>query len=140
MLIANVRIRDQSRCFKPIPLPGNREAQMRFSSGFPVLRRPMIALFISVFSVSSTMALAGEYRVDAGNSSLKFIAIQQGIDFEGSFESYQAQIEFDQSDLTGSIIRATVDLHSAPGQRQVSCGCVIDLAGHYQSGAAAVQF
>ncbi|MEL7485883.1 MAG: YceI family protein [Pseudomonadota bacterium] len=75
-------------------------------------------------AVDSAAAVADEsgvplWTVDADKSRLGFVASQNGAEFEGAFESFDAEIRFDPDNLEQSTIVVTVDMKSArTGDRQ----------------------
>ena len=65
------------------------------------------------------LAQGGNWRVDYENSRLGFTASQNGVEFKGAFQSFEAVIDFDPEDLANAKIRVVVDMNSAnTGDRQ----------------------
>ncbi len=58
-------------------------------------------------------ALAQDWQIDPGQSSLKFEAMQSGSAVVGTFETWEAAITFDPENLAASNIQVTVDMASA---------------------------
>lgn len=58
-------------------------------------------------------AFAGEWRVVPGESSIGFSGEHAGNKFKGTFEKWEAAINFDPADLAGSKATVTVALNSA---------------------------
>src|SRR5579859_7128034 len=82
-----------------------------------VLRR-MLPKIIPALLLASGLTLAHsasatEWTVDPAKSDLGFLATQSGRQFEGRFKSWQAEIEFDKSDLSKARAHVLIDMASA---------------------------
>lgn len=78
-----------------------------------ILRRMIPALLVASGLVMANAASATEWTVDPAKSGLGFLATQSGRQFEGRFKSWQAQIEFDKSDLSKARAHVIIDMTSA---------------------------
>jgi cytochrome b561/polyisoprenoid-binding protein YceI len=71
-----------------------------------------VLLFASGLAVAMP-ASATEWKVDPARSTLGFTAKQSGNLFEGHFKSWQADIEFDKTNLAAARVKVTIDMASA---------------------------
>lgn len=63
-------------------------------------------------------AWSAEYRLEPGDSSLEFTANQQGADFRGRFERFDASMTLDEDDPAANRIAATIELDSVNTEYQ----------------------
>ena len=63
-------------------------------------------------------ALAGDYRLDPANSRLEFTANQQGADFRGRFERFDASLSLHDDDSAANRLEATIELASVNTEYQ----------------------
>jgi len=82
------------------------------------VEKPFVHITAAVLLAVPLAACAAApcYTLDAGRSSLGFVAEQTGGKFEGSFRSFQASIVFSAADLAASRFDVSVDLASADTQ------------------------
>lgn len=66
-----------------------------------------------LFALLATPAVARDWQVDPAASTLGFVGTQMGSDFEGEFQSWQADITFDPEALADARVEVTVDTSSA---------------------------
>ena len=67
-------------------------------------------IFITIGMLGTGQALlAEEWNVMRDSSSVKFIGIQQGSAFEGRFQSFSAEVDFDPADPTTGQINGVVE-------------------------------
>lgn len=71
-----------------------------------------ILLFLALAIHHATPASASQWQIDASKSTLRFEALVQSAPLHGTFETFDAMIEFDESDLPGSSISASINLTS----------------------------
>jgi len=58
-------------------------------------------------------AAAADWAVDAGKSALGFTASASGVNFDGKFKSWQAEIAFDPANPAAGHAKVTIDMASA---------------------------
>jgi polyisoprenoid-binding protein YceI len=63
-------------------------------------------------------ALAVDYRIEPEDSRLEFTANQQGADFRGRFERFDAMLSLHDGDAAGNLIKATIELASVNTEYQ----------------------
>jgi polyisoprenoid-binding protein YceI len=69
--------------------------------------------FLLLLGLCSSGAMGtNEYAVNAHESQVRFTAVQQGAEFQGRFERFEARIVFDPADLANSHIEGAIDLVS----------------------------
>ncbi len=75
---------------------------------------PLHAAALCVLLAAGLIAEAGpaDYALVAGEGKLGFTAVQQGAEFEGEFERFDARIHFDANALAEAWIEATVETGS----------------------------
>ena len=71
-----------------------------------------VALGAGLFAAQA-FAAPPSWTVDHAASNLGFKSSFNGMDFEGRFKRWDAQIAFDPKDLAGSRVNATIDMASA---------------------------
>lgn len=81
------------------------------------------ALCLALVAINPGAALAAEraaaWRIDPAKSRLGFSGTQTGKPFDGAFQRFEADINFDPENLEGSSITVTIDTSSAvTGDRQ----------------------
>ena len=62
--------------------------------------------------LAAAPAAAGNWQVDPDESRLGFIGQQLGIEFDGRFDRFEADIEFHPDDLAASAVSVTIDVAS----------------------------
>jgi polyisoprenoid-binding protein YceI len=73
----------------------------------------MRLLVVLVLMLACAAAPAAErWQIDHSASRLGFIGTQQGGEFDGEFESFQAQMQFSPDDLANSRFDVTIDVAS----------------------------
>jgi polyisoprenoid-binding protein YceI len=72
----------------------------------------LTALLASALVTLAALA-ATQWKTDPAQSTLKFSGVQAGAAFEGTFQKFNANIQFDPQDLAGSRFDVTIDLKSA---------------------------
>jgi len=84
-----------------------------------MIKRYPIALGLTLAALAVPGALAAPspaaqtWTVDQGGSSLEFIGVAEGEEFNGAFGNWSAQINFDPEHLDWSAVEVTIDLTSA---------------------------
>ena len=78
--------------------------------------RKIFALVCGVVLAIGAAAAATQWRTEAKQSTVKFIGMQAGAEFEGDFQRFNAEIRFDPKDLTGSRFDVTLDMQSVTTQ------------------------
>ncbi len=73
----------------------------------------MRLLLVFCLLLSPMAAFAKAYTVDMSQSSIRFSGTHAGNLFDGVFEKWQAEIEFDEANLAASTITVTIDMASA---------------------------
>lgn len=73
----------------------------------------LFSIFVLILAVPTAFIAAAPYKVDHSKSSITFSGIHAGNKFEGKFEKWDAEIEFDQNNLAASFIKTTFDPASA---------------------------
>ena len=78
----------------------------------------MIRLLLLCLTVSLSLAAPAStlWEVDQQQSSLTFIALQEGEEITGEFKAFDALLQFDPEDLANSRFDVTVDLNSLDSQ------------------------
>ena len=72
-----------------------------------------IAALLGSALVTLVALAATQWKTDPAQSTLKFSGVQAGAPFEGAFQKFSANIQFDPQDVTTSRFDVTVDLKSA---------------------------
>lgn len=82
------------------------------NSGKKAIRALILWLAVSACFIPSALADAPAYALYNDESTLSFIAIQNGAPVKGSFKHFDADIRFDPDRLKESSIKVTVDISS----------------------------
>ncbi len=72
-----------------------------------------IAALLGSALVTLVALAATQWKTDPAQSTLKFSGVQAGAPFEGAFQKFSANIQFDPQDVATSRFDVTVDLKSA---------------------------
>jgi polyisoprenoid-binding protein YceI len=75
--------------------------------------QPFVQLLALVMVCGSVAFAATQWTLEPRQSKLTFVGTQAGAQFEGTFERFTADIEFDPQDLTGSRFDVKIDTASA---------------------------
>lgn len=70
-------------------------------------------LFLALMMFQAPMAQADQWDIEPRESSLKFVGSQTGNAFEGRFERFTADIQFDPATPETAFVRAEIDTASA---------------------------
>lgn len=84
-----------------------------------MLPKVIPALLLGAGILLARPAAAADWAVDAGKSALGFTASASGVNFDGKFKSWQAEIAFDPANPAAGHAKVTIDMASAvTGDRQ----------------------
>jgi polyisoprenoid-binding protein YceI len=72
--------------------------------------RHLISTLLAAAAVVSLAAAATRWSMQPRQSTLSFLATQAGAPFEGTFDKFTADIQFDPADLAGSRFDVKIDL------------------------------
>ncbi|AXO14614.1 YceI family protein [Thalassospira indica] len=73
---------------------------------------PALAIATTIAGFSGAALAADQWVVDANESEIEFTGTQLGAEFEGKFESFDADIVFSPDDLAGSSVEVLIDIAS----------------------------
>ncbi len=80
--------------------------------------RNLRAVLALLATATALPGLAADYRLEPADSRLEFTANQQGADFRGRFERFDATLSLNDEDPSGNRINATIELESVNTEYQ----------------------
>ncbi len=90
----------------------NMELDLRVISGMKIMTAGLLAVTSLALTASSPLAVE-EYNLDTSHTQISFVVRHLGVsNVRGKFNKFEGKIHLDESDLSKSSVRVTIDANS----------------------------